>query len=319
MSRPALTVLAVLAAVALAGSAAHAAPAQAALSPAAPDRAAAAPADRGVERGSTTTLDAALAAAGVPDSVAGWHVDEKTGAVVVSVVGTGDAKSTAFVARAASVSGGPVRTITGVERPGLLWDLIAGQAITQSSGRCSLGANATTSTGVRVVITAGHCTAGGGNWSGTGGTIGPVSGSSFPGNDFGTIRVSSTSALPTWFVDRFGTIPDVIIIGHRAARVGERVCRSGSTTGWRCGTVAGLNATVNYAGGTVYGLIRTNVCAEPGDSGGPLVSYPDAMNQVYLLGVLSGGSGNCSSGGTTFYQPIAEILNAYGLTLRVRP
>jgi streptogrisin C len=31
--------------------------------------------------------------------------------------------------------------------------------------------------------------------------------------------------------------------------------------------------------------------------------------------VLSGGSGNCTSGGTTFFQPVNEILAVYGLTL----
>ncbi|MEU1394674.1 hypothetical protein ABZ403_01030 [Micromonospora zamorensis] len=40
------------------------------------------------------------------------------------------------------------------------------------------------------------------------------------------------------------------------------------------------------------------------------------MNQTvnYSNGVIY-GSGNCTSGGTTYYQPIAEVLAAYGLTL----
>ena len=63
-----------------------------------------------------------------------------------------------------------------------------------------------------------------------------------------------------------------------------------------------LNATVNYAEGTVTGLIRTTVCAEPGDSGGSLYSGTVAY------GLTSGGSGNCSSGGTTFFQPVTEAL-----------
>lgn len=33
------------------------------------------------------------------------------------------------------------------------------------------------------------------------------------------------------------------------------------------------------------------------------------------LGTLSGGSGNCSSGGTTFYQPVLPILRDFALTL----
>ena len=61
----------------------------------------------------------------------------------------------------------------------------------------------------------------------------------------------------------------------------------------------------------IYGLIRTNICAEPGDSGGPL--YVAATGAI--LGILSGGTGNCTAGGTTYYQPIAEVLAAYGLTL----
>jgi streptogrisin C len=32
-------------------------------------------------------------------------------------------------------------------------------------------------------------------------------------------------------------------------------------------------------------------------------------------GVTSGGSGNCASSGTTYFQPVNEILGRYGLTL----
>nr|WP_289017620.1 trypsin-like serine protease [uncultured Aeromicrobium sp.] len=67
---------------------------------------------------------------------------------------------------------------------------------------------------------------------------------------------------------------------------------------------------MNYAQGSVYGLIRTSVCAEPGDSGGSAITGNQAQ------GVTSGGSGNCSSGGTTYFQPVNEILSAYGLTLK---
>jgi streptogrisin B len=56
-------------------------------------------------------------------------------------------------------------------------------------------------------------------------------------------------------------------------------------------------------------LIQTNVCAEPGDSGGPLYDGTKA------LGLTSGGSGDCTSGGTTFFQPAREAANAYGVTI----
>ncbi|MFB6393020.1 S1 family peptidase [Polymorphospora sp. 2-325] len=97
--------------------------------------------------------------------------------------------------------------------------------------------------------------------------------------------------------------------GSAEASEGSAICRSGSTTGWHCGTLQVKNSTVNYPQGTVYGLTRTNVCAEPGDSGGSWLTGTEAQ------GVTSGGSGNCSFGGTTYYQPVNPILSTYGLTL----
>jgi streptogrisin D len=92
--------------------------------------------------------------------------------------------------------------------------------------------------------------------------------------------------------------------------VNQSVQRSGSTTQVRSGRVTALNATVTYSGsGTVSGLIRTTVCAQPGDSGGPLFAGSTA------LGLTSGGSGNCSSGGVTYFQPVVEALNAYGVSV----
>ena len=70
-----------------------------------------------------------------------------------------------------------------------------------------------------------------------------------------------------------------------------------------------LNATVNYPQGTVFGLIRTTVCAEPGDSGGSLFAGTTA------LGLTSGGSGNCSVGGVTFFQPVTEPLALFGVSV----
>ena len=101
----------------------------------------------------------------------------------------------------------------------------------------------------------------------------------------------------------------VTVSGSTQAAVGSTVCRSGSTTGWHCGTVQAYNTSVTYPEGTITGLIRTNVCAEPGDSGGSLVAGSQAQ------GVTSGGSGNCRTCGTTYFQPVNEPLQVYGLTL----
>ena len=94
------------------------------------------------------------------------------------------------------------------------------------------------------------------------------------------------------------------------ATVGQSVTRSGSTSHVHSGRVTALNVTVHYSdGSTVTGMIQTTVCAEPGDSGGSLFSGNTA------LGLTSGGSGNCTSGGTTFFQPVVEALNTYGATI----
>ncbi|WP_035279218.1 S1 family peptidase [Actinokineospora spheciospongiae] len=264
--------------------------------------------------GVQSTLDgkAAGAAESVPASVTGWYVDPAANQVVVSVLND-DAAGLAWAKTAAS---GPVRTERVTDAPRPLWNIIGGQAIYFGGGRCSVGFNARNSAGTRYVITAGHCTELGGAVTGTGGSIGSVSGSSFPTNDYGRITVSSSAAVSTPLVDRYSSGSDVTVAGRTVTPVGGGVCRSGSTTGWKCGTVQAFNQTVNYGGGDiVYGLTRTNACAEPGDSGGSFVSNPGSGTRVQAQGLTSGGSGNCSSGGTTFFQPINEALTAYGLTL----
>jgi streptogrisin D len=70
-----------------------------------------------------------------------------------------------------------------------------------------------------------------------------------------------------------------------------------------------VNSTVNYPQGSVTGMIKTNVCAEPGDSGGSLFTGNVA------LGMTSGGSGNCSAGGQTWFQPVTEALSVYGVSI----
>lgn len=265
-----------------------------------------------VVKNSEAELNATAAKLGqssVPQSVTGWRVDGTSNAVVVSVYGN-DAAATNW----AKSLGADVRFERVTERPQTFWDLIGGQAIRTSSGsRCSLGFNARSGS-ARYVITAGHCTNLGGTWSGSGGTIGGVSGSSFPTNDYGRITVSSSSAVQTGLVDRYSSGSDVRVTGSSAVGTGAAVCRSGSTTGWRCGSVSSTNATVCYQQGCVYQTFRTNVCAEPGDSGGSLVSSPSG-GTVQAQGMTSGGSGNCSSGGTTYYQKVNEALSAYGLSL----
>ncbi|MGX1908027.1 S1 family peptidase [Streptomyces phaeochromogenes] len=233
-----------------------------------------------------------------------WAVDERTGKLRVLADSTVGEADLAVVRRATGRFAGA----TTVERvDGRLRTLLSGgDAIYTSSWRCSVGVNVQSGS-TYYFVTAGHCTDGLPTWyTGSGLTtmVGPTTGTSFPGNDFGVVRYSNPA------VPHPGTIGTVDVTGTATAYVGQSVCRRGATTGVRCGRVTALNATVNYGSGdVVYGLIQTNICAEPGDSGGPLYAGDK------VIGILSGGSGNCTSGGTTFYQPIQEVLSAYGLTV----
>jgi streptogrisin B len=234
-----------------------------------------------------------------------WHVDKAAGTLVVTADSTVSKAEIAKIRQEAGSNAGALR----IERtPGTLSRLISGgDAIYTASWRCSLGFNVRNSSGTAYFLTAGHCTDGAGTWyanSGRTTVLGPTTGSSFPGNDYGIVRYSNTS------ISRPGAVGSQDITRAANPTVGQSACRRGSTTGTHCGSVTGLNATVNYGGGDiVYGMIRTNICAEPGDSGGSLYAGSTA------LGLTSGGSGNCSSGGTTFFQPVVEALNAYGVSV----
>ncbi|MDO3705071.1 S1 family peptidase [Micromonospora sp. C28SCA-DRY-2] len=251
--------------------------------------------------------DAAAALAGIRTPGTAWGVDPATGRPTVTVDDSVTGADLAAVRATAARAGAVFR-----HEPGRLRILIAGgQAVHGSGGgRCSLGANVRSGS-TYYFVTAGHCTATAATWYADAAhstAIGSRVGSSFPANDYGLVRYTGRIAHPSAVYTHPGLLT---VYGAGTAYVGQAVCRSGATTGVRCGQVTALNQTVNYAQGSVSGLIRTNICAEPGDSGGPL--YVAATGTI--IGILSGGSGNCTTGGTTYYQPITEVLAAYGLTI----
>jgi streptogrisin B len=227
-----------------------------------------------------------------------WYVDEATGKVVVEADSTVSHRDVARLDRAAGADADTlvIQHTTGVFRP----LLGGGDAIYGGQYRCSLGFNVVKG-GTYYFLTAGHCGKVAKTWyTNINHTtlIGPTIGYSFPGNDYALVRYDNTSlSHPGGFT-------------AANAFVGEKVTRDGSTTGIHSGVVQALNVTVRYqGGGKVGGLIQTNVCAEPGDSGGPLYDGTKA------LGLTSGGSGDCKTGGTTFFQPVTEAANAYGVTV----
>ncbi|CCK27894.1 Streptogrisin-C [Streptomyces davaonensis JCM 4913] len=265
-------------------------------------------ADTRLVKHSAAALDRAKArldSLSAPTGVAGWHVDAEANSVVVTVVrGERNAAGVRdFVDRA--LDQGPVTVVQTSEAPRTYAaGTVGGDPYYTGNVRCSIGFSVHGG-----FVTAGHCGQPGWavrGWDGS--AMGTFQGSSFPGNDYAYVSIhSGWWTVPV--VLGWGTIPDRLVRGSAEAPVGTSICRSGSTTHWRCGTVLAKNETVNYSQGAVYQMTKTSVCAEGGDSGGSFISGDQAQ------GVTSGGWGNCSSGGETWFQPVNEILSRYGLTL----
>jgi S1-C subfamily serine protease len=231
-----------------------------------------------------------------------WGVDPRSHQVVISVDRTVRGSELAAVIAAVARLGSAVRIqhVAGAFH----LDASGGDAIYGSQYRCSLGFNVKSSAGTHYFLTAGHC----GNvertwWStSTHRTyLGATVASTFPTHDYALVQ------YPSAYTNHPGKVGSQDITHAATSYVGEHVTRRGSTTGLHTGTVTALNATVRYPEGTVRGLIQTTVCAESGDSGGALYDGTAAV------GLTSGGNGNCTSGGTTFFQPVTAALSAYGV------
>lgn len=231
-----------------------------------------------------------------------WAVDPVSNQVLVSVDPTVTGAKLAALNAAVARLGDTVRVeyLTAA----FTTKATGGDAIYSGAYRCSLGFNVRSGT-TYYFLTAGHCGNIGTTWysnSAKTTVLGTRSGTSFPGNDYAIVRYTATGT-PS------GTVGSQDIASSGTPAVNQTVTRRGSTTGIHSGRVTALNSTVNYAEGTVTGLIRTTVCAEGGDSGGPLYSGTVAY------GLTSGGSGNCSSGGVTYFQPVTEALSVYGVAV----
>ncbi|MEV0638337.1 carbohydrate-binding protein [Streptomyces sp. NPDC050619] len=234
------------------------------------------------------------------------YVDVRTNRVTVQARSRAAAKK---LISAAGVDSGLVQVEVSADRPRALHDIRGGDAYyIEETARCSVGFSVTKAQ-QQGFATAGHCGRAGEKTTGFNQVAqGAFEDSVFPGHDMAWVGANSDwTATPD--VKGEGE-ENVQVAGSVQALVGAAVCRSGSTSGWHCGTIEQHDTSVSYTEGTVDGVTRTTVCAEPGDSGGPYLSGAQAQ------GVTSGGSGDCASGGTTFYQPINPVLSAYGLVLK---
>ncbi len=202
---------------------------------------------------------------------------------------------------------------------GRIMDLVPGT-------NCSLGFPGTIS-GDHVLLTAGHCVEGGPDvLDGNGTHIGYGEHSRFntgaPSVDMGLMDIDPEDTGAGYIDTRMGTT--VPVTGASAAPIGTSICKAGNTTGWTCGQITHYGLTVNYGDGMggitpTSGLARSTVCTEGGDSGGAYISGTTAQ------GMTSGGpsdghdcgynQGENATGSYSFYQPVVDAANYYGVSL----
>ncbi|MGW4926927.1 S1 family peptidase [Streptomyces parvulus] len=256
-------------------------------------------------RGGATTLRSKAAVPGTS-----WAIDPRTNRILVTADSTVTGEKWDRLESTVQGLGSGMATLK--KSAGTFRTFASGgDAIFGGGARCSLGFNVTAGDGAPAFLTAGHCGVAAEQWSDAQGgqPIGTVDQAVFPGEgDFALVRYDDPATeAPSEVNLGDQTVP---IAQAADATVGQQVFRMGSTTGLADGQVLGLDATVNYPEGTVTGLIQTDVCAEPGDSGGSLFTQDGQA-----IGLTSGGSGDCTAGGETFFQPVTTALEAVGATL----
>ncbi|MGC5016538.1 S1 family peptidase [Streptosporangium sp. DT93] len=253
------------------------------------------------------------------------YIDVKTNRVVVL---SSTPKAAVSSIKAAGVSPAAVQVVLSAEKPRLLQagtpidpqpyppgapptDLVGGQAYYAGARtRCSVGFAVARGT-QKGFVSAGHCGTPGTPTAGFNRLIqGSVRASTFPGGDHSWVALDDAWTPRPLVGNDSGGI--MYVYGSKEAIEGSVVCLAGSSVGgldWHCGTITQREADVTYPEGVVKHLIRTSACAHPGNAGAAMLSIGQAQ------GIVSGGSGNCATGGVTYVQPIDDILTAYGLTL----
>ncbi|MGJ7540888.1 S1 family peptidase [Brevibacterium luteolum] len=253
-------------------------------------------------------------------SIAPEVIDDR----VVITVSDADAKS-AVLDKAAEY--GDAVTVVEGERNILHTTARGGDKVSVPGSYCSAGFPASTTGGTKVMIWAGHCVEGQQNFSVGGSTFGTFAATAFkpydgkPDRDIGAIYVNAGNSVST-SVNTYGSDFGITNADRGAwqAPVGTDMCRTGATSGVTCGKVTGYNASVNYSDNQgrsvaqVSGLGTSSVCTAPGDSGGAYTAGG------YAVGMTSGGPSNqrCGfnggyMGGSSYFQPVQDALNYYGL------
>ena len=247
-----------------------------------------------------------------------WAVDVPNNKILVTVAPGHSMRAVDFIA-ASSIDTGMIRfEVSPYEAPTPFLNVIGGIEYQSGAGLCSIGFPVTRGA-TKGFATAGHCGGVGTQVRLSGTLVGSVQGQFYPVGDQAWANVRSTDTLFGQVTRYNGTFQNVL--GRTVAPIGAAVCRSGRTTGWRCGTIVSYNNTVNYGSGNVNGLTRSTACAGRGDSGGSWITGTGQAQGVTSGGQLPAGQNtNCSvASPITWFQPINPILTRFGLTLKLFP
>jgi hypothetical protein len=203
--------------------------------------------------------------------------------------------------RCASVLAAFVLAVSGIALPASAAGVtVAGGDVLARAGgsRCTLGF---TVTGRGIL--AGRCGPVGTRWSAGTTSVGVVS-TVFASTGLTLISIDNPAVVQLHGVRNGAALIPISAAG--TSFVGQSVKEMSPVTGLHSGTVTALNATVTFPEGTMTGLVRSTLCPDTGGTGTPVFSGSTGLSMVV------GGAGNCTSGGTTYSQPIAPLLAQTG-------
>ncbi|QSB05917.1 S1 family peptidase [Natronoglycomyces albus] len=237
------------------------------------------------------------------DETFGWFVDVTANAVVVSA--DSQQAATEFIS---SAGVDPEAVLIDTETEAFEPEHVRGGERYVAGGNiCSVGFSVRQGN-TPGFVTAGHCASAGTSVTSGNAAPGTFVNSIFPRQDAAFVSVSAGKTLFPHVTMHNGY--SRVVHNSNEAAVGASICRSGQTTGWRCGTIQAKGLTVNYSQGPVYNMTRTTACSSGGDSGGAHISGNSAQ------GIHSGSSGACNNGvGDALFYPLNPVLNQWNLSL----
>ena len=158
--------------------------------------------------------------------------------------------------------------------------VMGGLQITYTGWSCTTGFVARdTKTHKVIVLTAGHCLAGSGLmalWSHHGMAIGRASVEVFQAGsnaDVGAIEVAEPEAGNEVYGSSSTDIRRVTGWASNASQtVGAKVCRSGGTSGWGCGTIVVADVDATIDGRLIHHTWWADFPSAAGDSGSPVLN-----------------------------------------------